>query len=635
MYAKNLAKAAVGMMVITLFSQILGFGREIVIAAQLGATSAGDAFKMAVFIPVMLFGVVNYALAHTFIPLLTEQEARSGQTAVNRYTANITNIITALLFSLSVLALLINPWIVRWMAPGFDQPTYQLTVQLTYLIMPVILLLGLIGLTTGYLHFRQVFTLPQIGGIVFNILIIGSLIVLVPKLGVKGAIIAMITGYSGQVLFLFSIAWHHGYRFRLVFDWQDPYLLRMLKLASPMVVGTAVGMLAKIVDRIFASTLSEGCISALDYAVLLNEFAFTVFVINIGSVYFPTLSQAGCLSNWRNYRDHLLRGANFIIYLILPVSAGLMTLCEPIVSLVFQRGAFDFRATAMTSTVLFYYNIGLLGTSLQYFLSQGFYAIQDTVTPIINGIFMVLLKILLTFILVKVMGLGGITLATSLASSLMVFYLAYRLKNKIPELDYRTIKIAIIKGGLAAFLMAAAVMEIDLILTRPDAGRTGLLIRLLLDVGLGALVYCLILQVLRVKELQELLDLAGEKINLTGWKKYLRRRQLMDDQEIAKKKSKLGIPAFAQNNANAYNVLEETTAGPVPNPGGRRREPEDHQIPPSLSDGLTVSFTGEYTPKEIAAILYSISDLLKSTDQRYFINLQVREITPEKESQTP
>lgn len=511
-YGKNLAQAAVGIIVITILSKILGFGREIVIAGHLGTTSAGDAFKVATFLPMMLFGIIATALTTTFIPLLTELEIKAGQMAVNRYIANVTNSITLLMITMAALGMFLNPWIVKGIAPGFNPATYKLTVELTYWLMPVIILLGFIGLTTGYLNFRHVFSLPRIGGFVFNGLFITLTIILVPRMGVYGAVAGLITAYGGQVLFLLIVAWRFGYRPAFILDWRDPYLLRMLTLAIPMLIGSVSGIPAKMVNRIFASSLAEGSIAALDYAARVNEFALGIFVAAIGSVYFPTLSRAGAARDWAGYRDHLLKAVSYIIYIIIPVGVGLMILGQPLIRLLFERGTFDERATAMTAAALFYYNIGLLGTALQDIFSQAFYALQDTVTPIINGVIMVLINVVLTCLLVQVMGLGGITLATSIAASIMVFYLARRLQSRVSGLAYLPIRAALLKGGAAVLLMAIGVKGCDVLWASVLTGTWGLFLRVAMDVVLGGILYFAALWFLKVPELREMISWAKIKL---------------------------------------------------------------------------------------------------------------------------
>lgn len=503
------------MVVVSLLSKVLGFGRETVIAAQLGATAAGDAFKVASFIPMMLFNIIAAALGNTFIPLLTELETSRGERELNRYVANVTNFIV--LFSLLVagLGVFLNPWLVKLIAPGFKAETYRLTVELVYWLLPSLVMLGFIGLTTGYLNFRHVFARPLLGGVVFNVIIIAGLVVLVPWLGVLGAVLAMLLAYGGQVLYQLVVAVRYGFRLRPVLNWSDPYLQRMLKLALPVIIGTAVWTLSTLVDRIFASSLAEGSISALDYAARLNSLALGLFVSAIGSVYFPTLSRAGAVRDWGAFNNHLQRAVKINIYIVLPMAVGLLVLDQPIVRLLFERGAFDSRATAMTAGALAYLALGLLAFALRDIFSRAFYSLQDTLTPLTNGLATVVLNIGLNALLVRLMGLNGIALATSLASNLMILYLGWRLRGKVPGLTYRPVWEAVVKALLAVLAMALAVKGCDLLLARWWTGHFGLVLRVGLDIALGAGVYFLVLWVLRVEELQELLRWAGKKLNIS------------------------------------------------------------------------------------------------------------------------
>lgn len=501
----HLTRIALGLMALTLCSKALGFGREIVLAAQLGATQAGDAFKVAVFIPMMLFGVVAAALTNTFIPLMAEREIKAGRGSVESFVPNVSNVVTIILVLLAALGMMFTPWIVKVVAPGFKQETYRLTVVLTYWLMPSIAVMGFLGLTTGYLNFRGVFVLPAASGFVFNLLMISCLFLLIPKMGVSGAAAGTLFGYGGQGLFLLACAWRYGYRFRLSLDWRDPFLLRMAALAAPMILGTAVGVLAHLVDRIFASCLTPGSISALDYAVRLTDLALGIFVLVVGNVYLPSLSRHHTSRDWDAYSSHLSGAVTLVIYVMFPVTAWLMLVAQPIVSLCFERGVFDARATVLTGTALFYYAIGLVGFAFQDILSRAFYALQDTVTPVINGVFMVILNIMLNCLLIRVMGLGGIAFSTSIAATLMALYLLYRLRRKIAQLNLRPVWVAAVKSGLAVVIMAVGVKGLDCFLTEHLTGEFGLLFRVALDAFSGAILYLTLLYCLKVPELQNLM----------------------------------------------------------------------------------------------------------------------------------
>jgi putative peptidoglycan lipid II flippase len=491
-------------MVLILLSKAFGFLREIVLAAHLGATQAGDAFKVAVFVPMALLTAVSLAVPNTLIPLLTEQDGKAGRKALDPYVANVTNSITVVLVVTAGLGVLCTPWIVKLIAPGFERETYLLTVELAYWLMPCIAITGLFGITTGYLNFRRAFTLPAASGIVFNLVMISSLLILVPKAGLHGAAAGIILAYLGQCLFLLGSAWRYGYRFRRILDWGDPYLKRMAALALPMLAGSAVAALANLFDRIFASYLAPGSIAALDYAVLLTDSAFGIFVLAVGSVYLPALSRSCTNQDWEAYSRQLLRAATLVIYIMFPVAVGLMVTAQPVVSLFFERGEFDTRATFMTATALLFYALGMVGHALQDILSKAFYALQDTITPVRIGVVMVMVNICLNYFLVRVMGLGGIALSTSIAFTLMAFLLSYYLGRKIKGLEFRPICVAIAKSGLAVLLMGSAIKCCDCLLAEHFSGKPGLLCRVLLDFFCGAVVYTTALYLLKVPICQKL-----------------------------------------------------------------------------------------------------------------------------------
>ena len=169
---------------------------------------------------------------------------------------------------------------------------------------------------------------------------------------------------------------------------------------APVFVGVAVNQVNGLVDKTLASTLVEGSISALNYANKLNEFVMGIFIVSITSVIYPLLSKLSAANNKEEFNNSIVKSINYVILLVIPISIGAMVLSTPIVKLLFERGAFDLRATQMTSSALFCYSIGIIGFGLRDILSRVFYSIQDTKTPMINGAIAMALNIVLNLILI-------------------------------------------------------------------------------------------------------------------------------------------------------------------------------------------------------------------------------------------
>lgn len=348
----------------------------------------------------------------------------------------------------------------------------------------------------------------------YNMLIIISIFLSVtinPNLLPWGTLI----GLSLQFIFQYPFARKKGFKYRPYINLKDEYLKRMLWLIGPVLIGVAVTQVNSIVDRTIASTLVEGSISALNYATKLNQFVMGMFIVSISSVIYPMLSKLSTENNKKKFKESIVTAINVVTLIIIPISVGAIILAEPIVKLLFQRGEFDARATQMTAIALIFYSIGMLGFGLRDILGKIFYSLQDTKTPMINGIIAMVLNIVLNLAFVKYtnMGLGGLAFATSISSLVTIALLSVSLRRKIGAFGGKKIISVLIKSIIAALLMALVTkFTYNVIDAFLSAGFIQDAIKLAISVGLGAIVYAVSIIVLRVDEVKLIFKMINKKV---------------------------------------------------------------------------------------------------------------------------
>ncbi|WP_270506644.1 murein biosynthesis integral membrane protein MurJ [Paraclostridium sordellii] len=510
----KVAKAAVGLMAATLIAKILGFGRELALASAYGAGGTSDAFLVAMNIPAVIFSAIGTSLGTAFIPLYCDVDAKIGKKASLKFTNNVLNIVVLMCLIVSVIGVVFTGPIVKLFAVGFEGKTLTDAIYFTRVLILGMGFLGISYIMMAFLQVKGNFVIPGLMSVPYNILIIVSIFASVainPNILPWGTLV----GLSLQFIFQYPFARKNGFRYKPTIDLKDPYLKRMIWLIGPVLIGVAVTQVNAIVDRTIASTLVAGSISALNYATKLNQFVMGMFIVSISSVIYPMLSKLSTENNKKKFKQSIVTSINVVILIIIPISVGAIILAHPIVKLLFQRGEFDARATEMTAIALIFYSVGMLGFGLRDILGKIFYSLQDTKTPMINGIIAMILNIVLNLAFVKFtnMQLGGLAFATSISSLVTIALLSVSLRKKIGAFGGKKIISVLIKSIISALLMALVTkVTYNLIDGILSAGFIQDAIKLGVSVGLGAIVYGVSIIIFRVNEVRLLYQMLAGKL---------------------------------------------------------------------------------------------------------------------------
>ena len=510
----KVAKAAVGLMAATLIAKILGFGRELALASAYGAGGTSDAFLVAMNIPAVIFSAIGTSLGTAFIPLYCDVDAKIGKKASLKFTNNVLNIVVLMCLIVSVIGVVFTGPIVKLFAVVFEGKTLTDAIYFTRVLILGMGFLGISYIMMAFLQVKGNFVIPGLMSVPYNILIIVSIFASVyinPNILPWGTLF----GLSLQFIFQYPFARKNGFRYKPTIDLKDPYLKRMIWLIGPVLIGVAVTQVNAIVDRTIASTLVAGSISALNYATKLNQFVMGMFIVSISSVIYPMLSKLSTENNKKKFKQSIVTSINVVILIIIPISVGAIILAHPIVKLLFQRGEFDARATEMTAIALIFYSVGMLGFGLRDILGKIFYSLQDTKTPMINGIIAMILNIVLNLAFVKFtnMQLGGLAFATSISSLVTIALLSVSLRKKIGAFGGKKIISVLIKSMISALLMALVTkVTYNLIDGILSAGFIQDAIKLGVSVGLGAIVYGVSIIIFRVNEVRLLYQMLAGKL---------------------------------------------------------------------------------------------------------------------------
>ena len=428
---QTITQAALLISIILFLSKFIGFAREVLVAKYFGATALTDAFLVALIIPTLILGLFSGGFSTLIIPLYIEKKASSTEEA--RRFVNSSFLVWGTLFLfISVLVFVFAPLCVKIIAYGFKGGTFALAVNFTRYLVIVGLFTVLTGLFTGLLQAEKQFFFPALAGLLGNFALVLSLFLLHRQLGIHSWTAGQIAFASFQFLALLSLLYLRYNLFHSLkpdqIDWKEMKNFALLLL--PFVISGGISILNQIVDKTIASGLEPGSIAALNFAQRVWGVPITLLATPIAMAVFPYFSELALdTSAQKVYEEQVNKTLGMCFYLIVPSSFFLFFLSEPIVRLFFERGAFGPEATALTSFVVKMYVLGLFAHAISPVLARVFYSFKNTRTPLLVSALCVGLNIILNIILAKLLGAGGIALATSIVMLVNIILFGYYLKR--------------------------------------------------------------------------------------------------------------------------------------------------------------------------------------------------------------
>ncbi|HEX4389308.1 MAG TPA: murein biosynthesis integral membrane protein MurJ [Steroidobacteraceae bacterium] len=508
------AAGVVGLAV--LCSRILGLAREQIFAALFGGGRVMDAFTIAFRIPNLLRDLfAEGALSTAFVTVFTRTAATEGSTAAWRLANKVTTLAAVTLSAITVLGILSATWLVALLAPGFDAEKAALTVTLTRVMYPFILLVSLAALVMGMLNSRNVFGVPAMASSFFNL---GSIIAgvvlgywLDPHFGpraILGLAIGTLVGGALQLLVQLPSLAGQGYRFRPDFHWRDAHVRSLLRLMGPSVIAASSTQVNVLVNSVFASELGDGPTFWLTVAFRLMQLPLGIFGVALGTVALPLLARMAAAGNMPNFRSELARGMRLAFLMTIPASVGLMVLAEPIISVLYQHGRFGAYETAESAGALRFYAIGLCGYAALKVLVNAFYAIDRRKTPMVVSFLAVALNLLLNYVFTRQLHWGhrGLALSTACVASSNFLILYFLMRSHLGRLESRAMLTLLAKVALASLvllLLTWAGAEVLLENWATEAFWPKCL-SLALVIALGAAGFFLTAAALRIAEVQDL-----------------------------------------------------------------------------------------------------------------------------------
>ncbi|MGB9749838.1 MAG: murein biosynthesis integral membrane protein MurJ [Caldisericia bacterium] len=454
MRGRRLLSISFIMILITLITRILGFVREEVIAYFFGTTFISDAIKISTYIPLTISHLlVAGLLSAIFIPVFTDFLVEKKENEMWETFNILFNVIGLIFIVLSFIFLVFAKELVNLMAPHASIEMKNLATIIFIYLIPQMLILAWASLLTGLHNTYESFIIPAIGGVLYNVSIVLSLIFLVKYFGAYAIIYGALFGAIMQLLILVPFAIKKGWKYKFILNVRNPYVKKIGALAVPILINSTFGYITPIFEKSIGSSFGEGAISSLDYSYKVSQLPLGIFALVISLVIYPTLSQLVSKGEIEKLGRTVQFGLRFILYLMIPSSLGLILLSFPIIRVLFQQGMFGGSSTLMVSNLLIFYSIGLPFWGMTSLLVRVFYSFKDTITPVIISIVTIVIQISLYILNSKIIGLSGIPLGASLASILQFVLLYYFLNRRMKNLN---LKEFLIRFSLISFYSVIA-----------------------------------------------------------------------------------------------------------------------------------------------------------------------------------
>lgn len=492
-------------MVMTILSRIIGFGRDILAAFHFGVESTYDIYVASVAIPESVFMIIGLAISTTFIPMLSEIKHNKNKEEMFKFSSNVINILSIISIVIIILGLIFTKEIVNIFLPNFSGDKIELTIFLTRITLFNVILLCINTCFLSILQICEDFIIPSLLGIFFNLPIIIYLL-LFKNVTVIGLAIANVLGNLIRVLIQLPSLYKQGYRINLHINLKDKKLKSMLILIIPVIIGAGANSINMLVDKSVASSLVTGSMAALEYSQRLIQFVSTAITTSLVSVIYPIMANRLNIGDKEGFLKYLSKSIVIICLFLIPITFGTMFLSNDIIKIIYERGKFNSNAVMLTSMALLGYSIQLPFLGIRDILNSSLFSMKKTKITTLNGVIGVVVNIILSITLSKYFGVLGIAIATSISAIVIALLLLKSTKKIVGNFNIKGILYKIMK-----ILFSSCIMIISLFILNRFINTNNSFLKVFLDGSLGAFIYLIICKILKIEEFDEGLGIIFNK----------------------------------------------------------------------------------------------------------------------------
>ncbi len=507
---KTIIGAATIVGALSFVSRLIGFVRDRVLAGQFGAGDALDIYYAAFKIPDLMFNlIVVGALSASFIPLFLEHYQHvGGKKKAWEFTNNALHLIGGAMILFSLLLMLFAEPLAGLVAPGFSEikqvrvATFMRIMFLSQILLAVSMIYG------SALQSLKKFFLYSLAPIFYNFGIIVGALWLVDWMGLIGLAWGVVLGAFLHMLVQWYGIRESGYHYTWVFNLSSHDVREMIRLMGPRTIGLAVNQLMFILLTVIASTLVAGSLTVFQFAYNIQFFPIGIIGVSFAIAIFPSLSELASKNDEQTFIDTIVTTTRQLLYLLVPMTLLFLVFRAQIVRVVVGAGEFDWPATIATADTLAFFALTFIPQSLIFVLARAFYALHDTISPLIIALVSALIGILSAFLLKDDFGVAALSIAYSIASTVNAILLWVFLRQRLGTLRESTILTLMFKlsvAGMAAGLVMQLLKPVVLSFLSLES-FFGVFFQAVLAGGIGLVVYAVLAGLLHVEEQSRLID---------------------------------------------------------------------------------------------------------------------------------
>ena len=508
--AGRIARSTAFFSIATAASRVAGLGREIVAAGFYGISGPMSAFTIAFQVPNLIRALfADAALQPAFVPVFTDLIGKKHYREAFRLASTLLLLITMAMGAVTAFFVLLAPVVMPLFAPGFEGEILDLTVTLSQVLFPILILLGISGVVVGILNSYDRFGAFAISPLFWNLTIIVVLVVLEPLFEGRDRIyayaIGILVGTLVQLLIPTFDLRNTPFRFSLSFDWRHPGVRRVLLLMLPVTISLGLINFNQLINSVFASLVSDQAPAAIDKAFRIYQLPQGIFSVAIATVLFPTLARFANRGEIENLRATMANGMRQILFVLVPAAAAILALSDPMIRLVYQRGAFDPEQTAVVATALFWFAFSLPTNGLYLLQTRTFFSLQQPWQATALAAIDLVVSALAALALYEPFGVGGIVAGTGIGTTAAVVAQAVILRREFGGLELRRLFETTARITIAAAALAGVGWLVwDVLDEALGRGLAGQIVSLGAGLGAGGLVYVAVARLLRIAELEQM-----------------------------------------------------------------------------------------------------------------------------------
>jgi len=510
--AGRIARSTAFFSVATAASRVAGLGREVVAAGYYGVSGPMSAFTVAFQVPNLIRALfADAALQPAFVPVFTELVGKRQYREAFRLASTMLLLVTMVLGVVTATFILAAPLVMPLFVPGFEGELVDLTVTLSQILFPILVLLGVSGIVVGILNSYDRFGAFAISPLFWNLTIIAALVAIEPLFSGQDRIyayaIAILLGTVVQLLIPGFDLRNTPFRFSLSFDWRHPGVRRVLVLMLPVTISLGLINFNLVINSFFGTFVSDQAPAAIDKAFRIYQLPQGVFSVAVATVLFPTLTRFASRGETDNLRATMANGMRQILFVLIPAAAAVLVLSEPMIRLVYERGEFGPGDTEVVTTALFWFAFSLPTNGLFLLLTRTFFGLQRPWIPTAIAAGNLAVTALAALALYH-LGVGGIVASTAIATAASVVAQCVILRRLLGGLELPRLFEAAARISVAAAALAGVSYLIwDLLDAALGRGLLGQIASLGAGLAVGGLAYLGAARLLRIAELEQILRL--------------------------------------------------------------------------------------------------------------------------------